>query len=481
MNISLHDGPLAELECDALVEPLAGGAALGQAAETQIAALRESGEIAGKPSELTILHEPKELAAKRLMLLGVGDALDANQAFRMAGQAVRGAQQRKFKRVAIALADGELVRAVAEGCAYGGYERPKYKSDDSAAAVEEILIVAPGADTGVFEAGRIVGESVNVTRRLVDTPANDLGPEEFADMAESMGKAAGLDVEVLDEPALEALGAGSLLSVARGSARPPRLVRLSWNPTDATGDSHLFLVGKGVTFDTGGLSLKPANSMEKMKYDMAGAATMLGTITAIARLGLPQRVSCLLGLVENMPSGTATRPGDIVQAMNGKTIEVINTDAEGRLVLADALTYAVREGATHLIDAATLTGAVSVALGAVNIGLMSNNDSLQSHITASGQSIGEQFWALPMNDEYLEPMKGDLSDLRNAGTDRKAGTITAAKFLEQFVDGTPWVHLDIAGTANLDKGVPNAPQGASGIAVRSLVRVVENWTNGGLG
>jgi len=259
------------------------------------------------------------------------------------------------------------------------------------------------------------------------------------------------------------------------------LVRLSWNPANATGDSHLFLVGKGVTFDTGGLSLKPANSMEKMKYDMAGAATMLGAITAIARLGLPQRVSCLLGLVENMPSGTATRPGDIVQAMNGKTIEVINTDAEGRLVLADALTYAVREGATHLIDAATLTGAVSVALGAVNIGLMSNNDSLQSHITASGQSIGEQFWALPMNDEYLEPMKGDLSDLRNAGTDRKAGTITAAKFLEQFVDGTPWAHLDIAGTANLDKGVPNAPQGASGIAVRSLVRVVENWANGGLG
>ncbi|MED5495254.1 MAG: M17 family peptidase N-terminal domain-containing protein, partial [Verrucomicrobiota bacterium] len=308
MNISLDDGPLVELECDALVVPLAGGAALGQAAEAQIAALRESGEIAGKPNELTILHEPKELAAKRLMLLGVGDALDANQAFRMAGQAVRAAQQRKFKRVAIALADGELVRAVAEGCAYGGYERPKYKSDDSAAAVEEILIVAPGADTCAFEAGRIVGESVNVTRRLVDTPANDLGPEEFADMAESMGKAAGLDVEVLDEPALEALGAGSLLSVAKGSARPPRLVRLSWNPANATGDSHLFLVGKGVTFDTGGLSLKPANSMEKMKYDMAGAATMLGAITAIARLGLPQRVSCLLGLVENMPSGTATRP-----------------------------------------------------------------------------------------------------------------------------------------------------------------------------
>ena len=210
-----------------------------------------------------------------------------------------------------------------------------------------------------------------------------------------------------------------------------------------------------------------------------GAATMLGAITAIARLGIRQRVSCLLGLVENMPSGTATRPGDIVQAMNGKTIEVINTDAEGRLVLADALTYAVRLGATHLVDAATLTGAVSVALGSVNIGLLGNNDSLSPHLTATGKTMGEHFWSLPMNDDYLEPMKGDLSDLRNAGTDRKAGTITAAKFLEQFVDGTPWAHLDIAGTANLDKGLPNAPKGASGIAVRTLVRAVETWPSGG--
>jgi leucyl aminopeptidase len=480
MNIRLHDGSLAELECDALVLPLTGGGAISQAARAQVASLRESGEVTGKPSELTLLHEPKDLVARRLMLVGVGDKLDATQAFRLAGQAVRVAQQKKFKRLAIALENGELIRSLVEGCVYGGYERPKYKSDDSASPVEEILIVAPGADESAFEAGRVVGESVNLTRRLVDIPANDLGPVEFADMAESMGRAAGLEVEVLDEPALEALGAGSLLSVAKGSARPPRLVQLSWNPSNANGESHLFLVGKGVTFDTGGLSLKPANSMEKMKYDMAGAATMLGVITAIARLGLQQRVSCLLGLVENMPSGTATRPGDIVQAMNGKTIEVINTDAEGRLVLADALTYAVRQGATHLIDAATLTGAVSVALGSVNIGLMSNNESLQSHITVSGRAIGEHFWALPMNDDYLEPMKGDLSDLRNAGADRKAGTITAAKFLEQFVDATPWVHLDIAGTANLDKGLPHSPKGASGIAVRSLVGSVENWSNGGL-
>ncbi|MCH2593370.1 MAG: leucyl aminopeptidase [Pedosphaera sp.] len=479
MNIRLHDGPLAKLETDALAWPLANGPSLGQAADQQVAALRESGEVRGKPSELTLLHEPKGLQSRRLMLMGVGDSFDTTQAFCMAGQAVRAAQKRCFKRLAIALPDGDLVRAATEGCVYGSYEQPKYKSDDSNSPLEEILIVVPGADSAAFDAGRIVGESVNLTRRLVDTPANDLGPVEFAEMAESMGKAAGLEVEVLDESALEALGAGSLLSVAKGSARPPRLVRLAWSPSDVASDSHLFLVGKGVTFDTGGLSLKPAKSMEKMKYDMAGAATMLGAITAIARLGIRQRVSCLLGLVENMPGSSATRPGDIVQAMNGKTIEVINTDAEGRLVLADALTYAVRLGATHLVDAATLTGAVSVALGSVNIGLLSNDDSLSDYLKATGRTIGEHFWPLPMNDEYLEPMKGDLSDLRNAGNDRKAGTITAAKFLEQFVDGTPWAHLDIAGTANLDKGLPNAPKGASGIAVRTLVRAVENWPRKG--
>ena len=480
MNIRLYDGPLAELDCDAVFVPLVGGAALGQKSETLLSNLRDSGEITGKQGEMTILHEPKDLAASRLILMGVGNTFDADQAFRMAGQALRAAQKFNFKRLVFALNDGDLVRAMTEGCVYGGYERPKYKSDDKPSVVDEVIIIAPGAEKSEFDAGIVVGESINVTRRLVDTPANDLGPEEFAEMAESMGIAAGLEVEVLDESDLEALGAGSFLSVAKGSARPPRLVRLVWNPNEVVNDSHLFLVGKGVTFDTGGISLKPANSMEKMKYDMAGAATMFGVITAIARLNIKQRVSCILGLVENMPSGTATRPGDIVQAMNGKTIEVINTDAEGRLVLADALTYAVRKGATHLIDAATLTGAVSVALGAVNIGMMGNDNSLLSHIKATGQSIGEQFWELPMNDDYLEPMKGDLSDLRNAGTDRKAGTITAAKFLEQFVDSKPWVHLDIAGTANLDKTLPNAPKGASGIAVRSLLRAVQTWTKGGL-
>ena len=475
MKITLHDGPLAELDTDALAWPLTGGPALGETTEQQINALRDEGEVRGKPSELTIVHQPAGLNARRLMLLGVGETLGEPQAFRMAAQAVRAAQSRGYKHLTVAIPTADLARAVVEGCAYGSYEPPQYKSDAQPSALEGVAVSTLGAEESALKSGRITGEAVNLARKLVDTPANDLGPEEFAELAASEGRAAGLEVEVLDEPALNKLGAGSLLSVSRGSVRPPRLVRLAWAPANTEGDDHLFLVGKGVTFDTGGLSLKPAGSMEKMKYDMAGAATMLGAITALARLEAPRRVSCLLGLVENMPSGSATRPGDIVRAMNGKTIEVVNTDAEGRLVLADALAHAVNLGATHLIDAATLTGAVSVARGAVNVGLMANNEALGQHLVATGRGIGENFWPLPMNEEYLDAMKGDLSDLRNAGANRQAGTITAAKFLEQFVNDTPWAHLDIAGTANLDKVVPHAPKGASGIAVRTLVRAVEAW------
>ena len=475
MKITLHDGPLAELDTDALAWPLTGGPTLSETTEQQINALRDEGEVRGKPSELTVVHQPAGLGARRLMLLGVGETLGEPQAFRMAAHAVRAAQSRGYKHLTVAIPNADLARAVVEGCAYGGYEPPQYKSDAQSAALEEVAVSATSGGEAALKSGRITGEAVNLARKLVDTPANDLGPEEFAELAGSEGSAAGLEVEVLDETALNKLGAGSLLSVSRGSVRPPRLVRLAWAPANAEGEDHLFLVGKGVTFDTGGLSLKPAGSMEKMKYDMAGAATMLGAITALARLEVPRRVSCLLGLVENMPSGSATRPGDIVRAMNGKTIEVVNTDAEGRLVLADALAHAVNLGATHLIDAATLTGAVSVALGAVNVGLMANDEALGQHLVATGRGIGENFWPLPMNEEYLDAMKGDLSDLRNAGANRQAGTITAAKFLEQFVNDTPWAHLDIAGTANLDKVVPHAPKGASGIAVRTLVRAVEAW------
>ncbi len=480
MNINIKTEAIAELQADVLAWPITSelqfADELKRVQGDQLSELVQTGEAKGKVAELTILHSPPTESIRRHYLVGVGDVLDANSIFKAAGQAVRAAVKRGAKRLAIHLSDEALVRPAIEGALYGSYQNAAYKKSDDVRALDELILC--GSITGASEqSGEITGQAVNLTRELVNMPANDLGPQEFAERAEAEGKAAGLEVEVLDEDALQKLGAGAHLSVGQGSARPPRLVRLSYAP-DSAGDDHLCLVGKGITFDTGGLSLKPAKSMETMKYDMAGAATMLGAITAIGRLRPALRVSCVLAMAENMPGSRATRPGDIVRAMNGQTIEVLNTDAEGRLVLADALTYAARHvDATHLIDAATLTGAVSVALGNIHVALLSNNESLADRVRSSGLAIGERFWPLPMDEDYLAPMRGEQSDLRNISGNRNAGTITAAKFLEQFTDDTPWAHLDIAGTGWLEKPLPHAPRGASGMAVRSLVRVAEEWSS----
>ena len=477
MNITIHSGNWEELDVDALAVPMVKGSTVDAALDARLGGLPseliDSGEFTGKAGACTLIHRVPESAVKRVFLIGLGEAPMARHWFAAAGQAVRAAAKAKCRSVALLLPHDACARLAAEGAGFGQH-RPSGYTEQKPWPVEEVVLLTTG-DQAIADAGRITAECVNLARELVEIPANDLGPEEFAMRAAREGEAAGLEVEVLEEAALRELGAGALLAVGQGSVRPPRMVRLSWIPEDPINDDHLFLVGKGITFDTGGLSLKPANSMEKMKYDMGGAATMLGAITAIGRLQPRVRVSCLLVMAENMPSGTATRPGDIITAMNGKTIEVINTDAEGRLVLADALTYANRLGATHIINAATLTGAVSVALGSVRVALLGNHKALGDGIAMRGRECGERFWPLPMDPDYLEPMRGDMSDLRNAGADRKAGTITAAKFLEQFVEGTPWAHLDIAGTAWFDKVQPNAGKGASGVAVRTLVRLAEGW------
>lgn len=477
MNITIHSGNWEELDVDALAVPMTKGSTVDAALDVRLGGLPseliDSGEFTGKAGACTLIHRVPDSAVKRVFLIGLGEAPMARHWFATAGQAVRAAAKARCRSVALLLPHDACARLAAEGAGFGQH-RPSGYTEQKPWPVEEVVLLTTG-DQAIADAGRITAECVNLARELVEIPANDLGPEEFAMRAAREGEAAGLEVEVLEEAALRELGAGALLAVGQGSVRPPRMVRLSWIPEDPINDDHLFLVGKGITFDTGGLSLKPANSMEKMKYDMGGAATMLGAITAIGRLQPRVRVSCLLVMAENMPSGTATRPGDIITAMNGKTIEVINTDAEGRLVLADALTYANRLGATHIINAATLTGAVSVALGSVRVALLGNHKALGDGIAMRGRECGERFWPLPMDPDYLEPMRGDMSDLRNAGADRKAGTITAAKFLEQFVEGTPWAHLDIAGTAWFDKVQPNAGKGASGIAVRTLVRLAEGW------
>ncbi len=485
MDVDIHTGGLASVKADALAVPLLQGRAplreLDELLDGRLTELREGGEIKGKSGELTVLHHLPGLNAGRLLLVGVGKTLDDEMIFRFAGHAARAARRRGLLHLALHLPGKDGARLALEGVVTAGYQTDAYKAKPEDKYIKKITLSGLAGEPEPLDAkarmGIAAGEGVNLARELVNTPSNLLGPVEFAARAQSEGEAQGIAVEVLDRDALEALGAGALLGVAQGSARPPRMVRLTWAPTSASAEPHLWLVGKGVTFDSGGISLKPGKGMQKMKYDMAGAATVLGAIIAIARLEVPLRVTALLGLVENMPSGSAQRPGDIVTALNDCTVEVNNTDAEGRMVLADALCYAVREGATHLVDAATLTGAVSVALGDINVGLMTNDDAMADRMTRAGRAAGERFWRLPMDADYLEAMRGDMADLKNVSGDRKAGTITAGKFLEQFVDGRPWAHIDIAGTAWDDKGKPWRSKGASGIAVRTLVRLAERWVD----
>ena len=471
MKLEFDDGELTGIATDALAIPVFS--------ETEpdvvgalVAPLRDAGELKGKAGELTLLHSPNGFAARRLLLIGCGDDWSTEASFAFGGQAVRAAESRGYGQLALAL-ESDARSAVAGAVAGGfGLEQYRLKSDDN--ALETLVVCGPldGA-----KAGFVVGECTNLARELACLPANELGPEEFAARAMADGPAHGLMVSVMGETELREMGAGALCSVADGSARPPQLVRLDWSPEGASKVPHLWLVGKGITFDTGGISIKPSKNLQKMKYDMSGAACMYGAITAIARLGVELRVTGLLTLAENMPSGTATRPGDIVRAMNGKHIEVDNTDAEGRLVLADALCYAVAEGATHIIDSATLTGAVTYALGSTRAAVMTNDDVLAGRVIAAGDVAGERYWQLPMDAEYGKLMKGELADLKNVSGTPEAGTITAAKFLEEFVDGTPWVHLDIAGTAWDNKGKPHRPKGPTGITVRTLVQLAETWAS----
>jgi leucyl aminopeptidase len=326
------------------------------------------------------------------------------------------------------------------------------------------------------ERGRIIAEAQNFARGLVNEPGNRLAPRQLAEEARRMAAAHQLECEVLEEKQLRELGMGALLGVAQGSAEPPALIVVRYRPAAPAGGAHLGLVGKGVTFDTGGISIKPADGMEKMKYDMAGGASMLAAMQAIAQLKPAIAVTAFIPAVENMPGSRAQRPGDIVTAMSGKTIEVINTDAEGRLILADAITYARRQGCTHLIDAATLTGAIVVALGHLNVGLFSNNDALRDRVLAAARGEGERMWAMPLDDDYRDYLKSAFADIANVGG-RWGGAITAAMFLKEFAEDVPWVHLDVAGTAWIDEEKAQSPlaKGPSGVPVRTLIRVALDW------
>ena len=482
MQIKIELVPLDHLEADALIVPVFEGKK-----EERFGAgdLFDAGEVSGKSLELTLLHHPPGVAAKRVLLVGAGksEKFQPAELRKVVGAAVRLLKSKSVKRIAFGIdpdyATADYVSAAVEGALLGDYETDRYKTGNDKKSIDEFLVGAwggAGADEGTagVSRGRILGEAQNFTRSLVNEPGNLLTPAKMAEAARQMASAFQLECQVLDRAQMEELGMRALLGVAQGSAEPPAFIVIRYKPEKAESAAHLGLVGKGVTFDTGGISIKPADSMEKMKYDMAGGAAMLGAMQAIAQLKPAMAVSAFIPCVENMPGSRAQRPGDIVAAMSGKTIEVINTDAEGRLILADALTYARRQGCTHLVDAATLTGAVSVALGHLNVGLFANDEGMRDRVLRAAKAEGERMWTLPLEDDYKDYLKSAFADLANVGG-RYGGAVTAAVFLKEFAEDTPWVHLDIAGTAWLDENKPFLAKGPTGVAVRTLVRLATDW------
>ena len=480
MQITTDFRPFEQIEADALIVPVFEGVR-----EERFGAARwiDAGEVTGKPLELTLIHHPPGVSASRVLLAGAGkvDKFDAAQLRRLAGAAVRHLKAKSLKRIALALdpaqASVENVSAAAEGALLGEFEPDRFKTGDDKKPVEQFAVAVEGGSAelaAAAERGRVLGEAQNFTRALVNEPANRLTPGRMAEAARQLAATYRLDCQVLDREAMEKLGMGALLGVAQGSAEPPALIVLRYRPAAAESQTHLGLVGKGVTFDTGGISIKPADGMEKMKYDMAGGAAMLGAMQALAQLKPPIPVTAFVPCVENMPGSRAQRPGDIVTAMSGKTVEVINTDAEGRLILADALHYARQQGCTHLVDAATLTGAIVVALGHLNVGLFANDDGMRDRVLTAAKAEGERMWTMPLEDDYMDYLKSAFADLPNVGG-RWGGAITAAMFLKEFAGETPWVHLDIAGTAWLDEGKPFQAKGPTGVPVRTLVRLAMEW------
>jgi leucyl aminopeptidase len=372
-------------------------------------------------------------------------------------------------------------QVVAEGVVLANYNGGSYKTGDEPRGwVDAAEVVIPGgAKTleGAVERGRVLGECSNLARELANEPSNTLTPRVFAERAAGLARAAGLTVEILDEKQIQQLGMGLLLGVARGSIEPPRVIVLKYEPKGTPKAPVLGLVGKGITFDTGGISIKPAENMDRMKDDMAGGAAVLGATIAAARLNAPVRIVTVIPTTENMPSGTAVKPGDVLRGASGKTVEVLNTDAEGRLVLGDGVWYAQQLGATHLVDVATLTGACIVALGKSTNGLFANHDAWRDTVLRASDRAGDRSWPMPTYPDYFEQLKSEIADFTNTGG-RPAGAITAALFIKEFVADRPWAHLDIAGTAWADEPKPYQPKGATGVAVRTLAELAldaERW------
>jgi leucyl aminopeptidase len=490
MQIQLETQPFSSISTDALVtyifdqeNKLDGvGGEIDRALNGRLASLVESGELTGKTLELVFVHFPAGLGAQRLLLVGAGKPgkFSIAELRKIAGTALRYLKSHGVKKFVFVTREGErgpnAAQAVVEGLIAADFESNKYHTDKKPnREIESVSLANFDAGLGANLAaailhGRVLAESQNFARDLINEPSNRLTPIMLATRAEAMAKEAGLAVEILDERKISDLKMGALIGVAQGSVEPPRVIVLKYTPENVRpGGPVLGLVGKAVTFDTGGISIKPADNMEKMKYDMGGGATMLGAMRAIAALKPAVPVIAVIPATENMPGGRAQKPGDVQVAMSGKTIEVINTDAEGRLILADGVFYARKLGATHLIDAATLTGAIQVALANVHVGAFGTPREYLDQFLESAKAAGEKMWPMPMDDEYQEMIKSNIADIRNTGTGKGGGAITAAWFIKEFAEDTPWIHLDIAATCWVDEGRPWLAKGPTGVAIRSIV------------
>ncbi|UCG54194.1 MAG: leucyl aminopeptidase [Dehalococcoidia bacterium] len=495
MKISIVVGDITRQKTGAIIVGLFEGkkildspvVILDKALRSVISRLIKSGQIKGKLDEINIIHSLGELPADRVVVVGMGKKKDFTTD-RIRGAFAEVCRQLKKQRVndITIVADGvginaitmeDSIQAMTEGTLLGLYSFRKYMSgiEDKPIDIKKMTIVAdrkaniPLVENG-SRRGRILAEAAILARDMVNEPANYMTPTDMAEVAVRVAREHGLELTVLDEKEMQKLGMGALLGVAQGSCQEPKFIILGYNGRNSD-EIDITLVGKGITFDSGGISIKPSSRMEEMKTDMAGGAAIMAAMTAIAQLKLRINVTAMIPAVENLPGGAALKPGDVLKAITGKTIEIITTDAEGRLILADALGYANMLKAKRIIDVATLTGACQVALGSICTGVFGNDQELLDGIIAAGDIAGEPMWQMPMYDEYKEQNKSDIADIKNAAKGG-AGAITAAQFLAVFAGNTPWVHLDIAGTSFADKERKYYTKGATGVPVRTLVNLI---------
>jgi leucyl aminopeptidase len=494
MEIKVIAGDITKIETGAIIanhfegmEHLDGDITIiDKALDGAISQLITQGEIKGKLSEVTIIHSLGKLSAARVVIAGLGKQpeLSQDKVRGVVAETCRLLREKGVDSIATAAQGAgtagisleSAAQAVTEGALLGVYSFRRHITKEAEyGEIKELTIVEPDEtklpllEQACYK-GRVLAEATNLARDMVNEPANYMTPSHMAETANRLAETHGLELNILEQEQMHELGMGALLGVTQGSRQPPKFIVLHYRGSDSN-EIDIALIGKGITFDSGGISIKPSEGMGEMKGDMAGGAAVIAAMSAIAQLKPKINITAVIPAAENLPSDNALKPGDVLTAMNGKTIEIISTDAEGRLILADALGYAKKLDAKHLVDVATLTGACVVALGNVCSGVFGNNQELVDKVIAAGAEAGEHIWQMPMYEEYKEQNKSDVADIKNVGG-RYGGAITAAQFLAEFVSDTPWVHLDIAGTNLSEKERAYLVKGATGVPVRTLVNLV---------